>query len=159
MFVQILSWLLVAFFFLLGSILQPRATRVAVGLFFIVMALGVNLVLTVSAPEQFVLLGAGSSLPFYRHLFRDIVVLNPVLLGLCGVLYETVVGVAILGKGRSVTWGLAGALLFLLVITPLNPATYPNLLFAAALAVLLRHRYDRSFVEIVRSAIRRRGMT
>lgn len=158
MFVQLLSWLLVGFFFMLGSVMRPHATRIVVGLFFIVMALGVNLVLVVSAPEQFVLLGVDSSLPLYRHLFRDVVTQNPIVLGLCGVVYETIVGLAILGKRRSVKWGLVGGMIFLLVITPLNLATYPNPLFAAALATLLRHRYDRSFVEIVRNAIRRRRM-
>lgn len=53
------------------------------------------------------------------------------------------VGLLILSHGRRVKLGLLGAIVFLLVITPLGVWTLPNPLMALGLARLLTKDYPR----------------
>lgn len=53
-------------------------------------------------------------------------------------------GLLILSRGRSVKVALAGAIVFLIAITPLGIWTLPNLVLAAGLAWLLKEEYKTS---------------
>jgi len=136
-------------------IVRPRAGRWFVGLFFLAMGLGVNLTFVLRDPSQFVALGTAEPLvPLYAAFFEQVVGRAPVLWGLLVVAFQLVVGVLLLGRGPSVRWGLAGATVFLLAITPLGPWTLANPLLAVALATLWRRPHDASLLDAVRGASR-----
>jgi hypothetical protein len=109
------------------------------------MAIGVNVVLVLLAPEQFVALGTSDPLlPFYNWFFENVVALAPALFGLLAAAFETTIGVMILRGGRLARWGLIGGIAFLLGITPLGVWTLANPVLAAALALLLWRGYQET---------------
>ncbi len=57
---------------------------------------------------------------------------------------EIAAGLLILSYGRAVTCGLAAAIAFLILITPLDVWTLPNPLMAIGLARLLAKDFPRS---------------
>jgi len=134
-------------------ILRPRVGRWFVGLFFVTMGLGVNLSLVLLDPSQFVALGTAEPLvPLYAAFFESVVATAPGLWGLLVVAFQVVVGLLMLGRGPSVRWGLAGAIAFLLAITPLGPWTLANPLLSLGLATLWRRPHDVSLLDAVRRA-------
>jgi hypothetical protein len=136
---------------LILCVLRPNAGRVFLGLFFTVMAIGVNVVLVVAAPDLFVGLGTNDAVvPLYRWFFENVVALAPPLFGLLAAAYEVTIALLILSRGRYVKWGLTGGIVFLIGITPLGIWTLANPILALAMACLLRKEYDRSFMEMLR---------
>jgi hypothetical protein len=70
-------------------LLGPDAGRIFLGLFFLEMAIGINVVLVLVAPGQFVALGTDEPLiPLYRWSFENVVALAPPLFGLLAADYE-----------------------------------------------------------------------
>jgi hypothetical protein len=119
---------------------RPGAGRRALGIFFIIMAVGVNVVFVLAAPEGFVDLGTSAPLLSpWGWVFEHVVARAPAAFSLLVASYEVTIGLMMM-KGRQ--WGslgLVGGIVFLLVIAPLGPWTVPNLIMAAALgAILLR---------------------
>lgn len=138
---------------LILCVVRPNAGRIFLGIFFLIMAIAVNIVLVFVAPGQFVALGVdGAILPLYQWVFEHIVAAAPPVFGLLAAAYEITVGLLILHKGKSVKWGLIGGIVFLLGITPLGIWTLANPILALAMAYLLTKRFDRSLPEMVRSA-------
>jgi hypothetical protein len=130
---------------LLLCVLRPYAGRIFVGVFFLLMAVGVNVVLVLVAPDQFVALGTEAPvLPPYEWFFANIVALAPPVFGLLAATYEIAVAHLMLSKGRYAKWGLLGGIAFLVAITPLGVWTLGNPIMAVALAYLLTKEYDRS---------------
>ena len=76
-------------------------------------------------------------------------------MGILAAAGETVIGLLILSRGGRVKLGLAGAIIFLLAITPLGIWTLPNPVLAAGLAWLLTKEYPRSLLDLLRSSWRR----
>ena len=135
---------------LLLCVLRPYAGRIFVGVFFLVMAVGVNVVLVLVAPEQFVALGTDAPvLPPYEWFFANVVALAPPVFGLLAAAYEIAVALLMLSKGRYAKWGLLGGIAFLLAITPLGVWTLGNPIMAVALAYLLTKEYDRSLPQML----------
>ena len=135
---------------LILCVLRPNAGRVFLGLFFMVMAIGVNVVLVVVAPDLFVGLGTNDAIvPLYRWCFENVVALAPPLFGLLAAAYEITIALLMLSRGRHVKWGLIGGIVFLIGITPLGIWTLANPILALTLALLLRKEYDKSFVEML----------
>jgi hypothetical protein len=142
---QLISWLIFCIAVLTFCLIRPNAARLFIGIFFIVMALAVNLLLSALAPDQFVKLGTDAPLvPFYAWFFQNIVAPAPQLIGILAAAGEIALGLLILSGGRRVTLGLAGAIFFLIVTTPLGIWTLPNPVFAAGLAWLMRKEYPNS---------------
>ena len=140
---------------LVVCLLRPGAGRLFLGIFFLAMAIGVNVVLVLVAPEQFVGLGADAPLtPVFPWFFENVVALAPPLFGLLVVAYEVTIALMMLSRGRYAKWGLIGGIVFLIGITPLGIWTLANPVLAAAMATLLRRDYDRSLPEMLRSAFR-----
>lgn len=132
-------------------IVRPRAGRWFLGLFFLAMGLGVNLAFVLWDPQQFVALGTAEPLvPAYAAFFGAVVASAPALWGLLVVAFQVAVGVLLLGRGATVRWGLAGAIVFVLAITPLGPWTLANPLLAVALATLWRRPHDVGLLDAVR---------
>lgn len=120
---------------------RPELGRVVLGVFFLVMAVGVNLVFVLVSPEGFVRLGTDAPLvPLYEWFFRRVVAVAPAAFGLLAAAFEITVGVLMIRGGRGADAGLIGAIAFLAVISPLGPWTLPNLIMAAALGVVLWRR-------------------
>jgi len=114
------------------------------------MAVGVNVVLVLVAPDQFVALGTDAPVvPLYRWFFGNVVALAPPLFGLLAAAYEVTIALMMLFKGRYVKWGLIGGIVFLIAITPLGVWTLGNPIMALALAYLLTKEYDRTFLEML----------
>jgi len=136
--------------------LRPNAGRIFLAIFFLVMAIGVNVVLVFVAPAQFVALGTDEALvPLYHWFFENVVAIAPPLFGLLAAAYELTIALMMLSGGRYAKWGLIGGIVFLVGITPLGVWTLANPLLAAAMALLLRRDYDRSLPEMLRQALRR----
>ena len=131
-------------------LLRPNAGRIFLGIFFLVMAIGVNVVLVIIAPDQFVALGTEESLvPLYHWFFENVVALAPPVFGLLAAAYEITIALMMLSKGRYAKWGLIGGMVFLIGITPLGVWTLANPILAVAMALLLRREYDRSLPEML----------
>jgi hypothetical protein len=135
---------------LLLCLVRPYAGRIFVGIFFLIMAVGVNVVLVLVAPDQFVALGTDAPVvSLYRWFFENVVALVPPLFGLLAAGYEITIALMMLFKGRYVKWGLIGGIVFLIAITPLGVWTLGNPIMALALAYLLTKEYDRTFLEML----------
>jgi hypothetical protein len=138
---QTLVWGLVCVGALGLSLWRPDLGRVVFGVFFIVMALGVNVVFVLADPDGFVKLGTNAPLLApYEWIFEHIVGRAPAMFGLLVAAFEITIGSLMISGGRRADWGLIGGIVFLVAITPLGPWTLPNLIMAAALGVVLRSR-------------------
>lgn len=122
---------------------RPVAGRGFLGAFFLLMGLGVNLGFVLFAPEMFVELGAADPVvPLYTWFFTNVVAAAPALWGLAVVAFEAAVGLLLLLGGAGAKWGVAGAILFLVGITPLGPWTQANPILIVALTTLWFRRSD-----------------
>jgi hypothetical protein len=146
---RLLVWSIFSALLIAISVYQPNIGRIVAGLFFLAMALGVNLTLILVDVGFYVAYGSQAFLPLYRWFFREIVALNPTFFAILLVVYEFTVGILMLNKGLYVRLGLAGGILFLLAITPLGLETLGNIGMTVALALLLRQEYDRTLIDIL----------
>jgi hypothetical protein len=111
---QMVPWLIFCVLFLAFCTWKPLAARMFIGLFFIVMAIAVNWMLSFAAPDLFVGLGADAPLlTFYEWVFTDVVARAPQAVGIPAGVGEIVLGVLMLSKGRWAAVGLVGAIAFL----------------------------------------------
>jgi hypothetical protein len=146
---RLLVWSIFSALLIAISVYRPNVGRIVAGLFFLAMALGVNLTLILVDVGFYVTYGSQALLPLYRWFFREVVALNPTFFAILLVAYEFTVGILMLNKGLYVRLGLAGGILFLLAITPLGLETLGNIGMAVALALLLRQEYDRTLIDIL----------
>ena len=153
-----LERLLVASLFNLAVLLfclwRPNWGRIFLGLFFIVMAVGVHVILVLVAPAAYLGFGATALLPLYRWLFATIVAWNPVLFGLLAAAFELTLAVLMLSKGRYARWGCIVSGLFMLAIMPLGYEVLPNILLAVALFHLATRWFDVSLLDMLRRRTR-----
>ena len=148
---QLIPWATFCIAVLVLCLVKPRAGRIFVGIFFIIMAIGVNAVLSVAAPDQFVKLGTDTALlPFYAWAFENFVAPAPQIVGILAAAGETAIGLLVLSGGRRAKLGLLGAITFLIVTTPLGIWTLPNPIFAAGLLRLLPEEYPRNLLQLHR---------
>lgn len=136
-------------------LLRPNAGRIFLGFFYSAMGLGVNLVLGLTNPQSYLEMGRGASIPLYRELFSQIISLNPILFILLIAAFQITMGLLILYKQRAVKIGLVGTMVFVVAITPLGIHQIPWLGLPLIQAYLLTKDFNKSFVEIIRSKIRR----
>jgi hypothetical protein len=107
---QLITFAVLSSLVLVLCVLRPNAGRVFLGLYFLVMAIGVNVVLVFVAPDQFVALGTNDAMvPLYRWFFENVVALAPPLFGSLAAAYEVAIALLMLSKGRYVKWGSSGA--------------------------------------------------
>jgi hypothetical protein len=147
---QLVTFALFSLLVLLLCLVRPGAGRIFMGIFFLVMAIGVNVVLVLVAPNLFVALGTNDAIiPLYRWFFENVVALAPPLFGLLAAAYEITIALMMLSKDKYVKWGLIGGIVFLIGITPLGVWTLANPILALTLAYLLTREYDRSLLEML----------
>lgn len=135
---------------------RPNAARIFLGLFFLVMALGVNGSFTFSNPQGYVEYADGALISVYRELALTIVELNPVLFGLALMAFEIAMGLLLLHKGRSVRLGLLGTMAFLIGIAPLSYLQFPWLGLVVGEGYLITQDFQDTFLDILRSRFRPR---
>ncbi len=142
-------WLVFVLVILVFSLWRPNAARIFLGFFFLAMAIGVNIVTVIVNPQSYLAMGSNALIPFYRSVFSNIIAINPVLFVLPVAAFQIACALLMLGKQKSVKLGLIGGILFLVAITPLGLESLPNLILAFAMALLLRHAFDKSFYEML----------
>jgi len=135
-------------------LVRPQAARLFVGMFFGVMGAGVHGLLVLTNPEGYVGFAEQALLPFYRQIGVFLTAPHPRAFGIVMLMLEVTLAVLILSRGRWVKVGIAGAILFLVGISPLGFDILPNLLLAAALVYLWTQDFPRDAVTMLRN---RRG--
>ena len=133
--------------------IKPNAGRIFLGLFFLVMAIGVNGSFTFTNPQAYVEYASGALIPIYRDIALTIVQLNPMLFGLLLMVFEIVMGLLILHKQKSVRIGLIGTMVFLIGIAPLGLIQFPWLGLIIGEAYLLTKDFDTAFLDIIKSKL------
>ena len=152
-------WLAVTLLFDLFAMKKPFGARIVLGLFFIVMALGVNLVIARSDAGLVAALGADALIPFYRWAFREWVAAAPLAFIVPIILLQLAAGVLMLGRGTAAKGGLAAATLFLVLSAPLHEMALPNLLFAVGTWILLRGDLRRGLPDMLHAGRGRSSIT
>jgi hypothetical protein len=135
-------------------LLKPNAGRIFLGIFYLIMDIGVNCVNAFTNPQSTVQMGADSLIPLYRTFFSEVVSAAPSLFILIVALFQIIVGLLILNKHKKVKLGLTGASVFLVFITPFGIIQLPWLGMAAVQIFLLRKDFNKTFVEIIAGKFR-----
>jgi len=134
---------------------KPNIGRIFLGIFYLIMAIGINIVNAISNPQTTVQMGEASLFAFYRTFFTDVVTKAPVLFILLVALFEIIMGLLILNKHKKVKIGLIGTSIFLFLITPFGYIQLPWLGIALIQLYLLRKDFDKTFIEVIGNAISR----
>lgn len=132
---------------------KPNTGRIVLGIFFLIMALGVNGSFTFTNPQAYVDYASGALIPAYRGLALAIVQLNPTVFGVLLMAYEAAMAILLLGRGNAVKGGLIGTMVFLLGISPLSYLQIPWLGLIGAEVYLLRKDFDRSILDTIQARL------
>ena len=135
-------------------LIKPNAGRIVLGIFFLVMAIGVNGSFTFTNPQAYVEYAEGALIAPYRDLALSIVSVQPMLFGLLLMVFEIGLGLLILHKKKSVRIGLIGTMVFLIGIAPLSLVQIPWLGLIIGEVYLLTREFDTSFLDLVKSRLR-----
>ena len=129
---------------------KPNAGRIFLGIFFLVMALGVNGSFTFGNPQAYIDYASGALIPLDRALTVNVISISPFLFGLLLMAFEITMGLLLLHKHKSVKIGLLGTMLFLAGMAPLDWVQLPWLGLIVAEIHLFKHDFDRSLWEMIR---------
>lgn len=140
-------------------VLKPNIGRIFLGIFYLIMAIGINLFNAITDPHSTVQMGEASLLDFYKTIFSEVIAKAPVLYILLIALFQITMGLLILNKHRNVKFGLIGTTIFLILITPFGYIQIPWLGIAAVQLYLLRKDFDKTLIEIITDSLRRRKLT
>lgn len=143
-------WLAFVLLVFLFCFIKPNWARIFLGFFFLVMAIGINVVTVLVAPQSYIEMGRNAFIPFYRWIFLNVIALNPALFVLPIAGFQITIALMMLNKKKYVKIGLVGGILFLVGIAPLGLESLPNLILAAALGWLLRGEYDTTLLESIK---------
>jgi hypothetical protein len=138
---------------------RPQVARIFVGLFFAAMGLGIHGTLIATNPQGYVDFAANAPWAVYRGIGGWLIEPSPLAFGIVMLVFETVTAALILSRGRYVRWGLLGAILFLVGITPLGLEEVPNVVLAAGMAFLLTKDFPTDVWTMLRRHRRRRLTT
>ena len=136
---------------LLLALFKPEAGRIVFGVFFLLMAWGVNFPMMLYDPNLYPMAGANSFIPLYRWFFTQVLALYPIPFILLLIGFETMVAVLILCQGRWVKLGLGLGALFCLGIAWIGVEGVWMPTVAIAPLVMLRKDYPLSVVGMWRS--------
>jgi hypothetical protein len=134
---------------LIGAVFKPNGTRLFVGFFFLLMALGVNLTMLLTDPNLYIMAGSAALLPVYRWFFTQVLAIAPVPFVIALIVFEISVGVSILSRGKWVKYGLIAGALFSIGMAPLGIESVTTPVLGLAIALLLRKQYPHSLVDIL----------
>ena len=136
---------------LLLALFKPQAGRIVFGVFFLLMAWGVNFPMMLYDPSLYPMAGANSFIPLYRWFFTQVLALYPALFILLLIGFETMIGVLVLSQERWVKLGLGLGALFCLGIAWIGIEGIWMPAVAIAPLVLLRKDFPRSVVSLWQS--------
>jgi len=121
---------------------NPRLGQKVTGVFFLLMALGVNLPILLTNPDLYVQMGNGAFLPLYRWFFSTILATYTIPLGFALIVFEITTGILILFRGKAMLTGLLMASVFCIFVTPLGieEITAPLLMISFAILALKNQR-------------------
>jgi hypothetical protein len=136
-------------------IVKPNAGRIFLGIFYLIMAIGINMVNAFTDPQSTVQMGEASLIGFYRTIFTEVVSKAPVIFILLIALFEIIMGLLILNKHKKVKLGLIGTTVFLILITPFGYIQLPWLGIALVQLYLLKKDFDKTLIEIIGSALQK----
>jgi hypothetical protein len=139
-----------ALILLLLALLKPQAGRIVFGIFFLLMAWGVNFPMMLYDPSLYPLAGANSFIPLYRWFFTEVLAMYPVPFVLLLIGFETAVGVLMLSQGSWVKLGLGLGALFCLGIAWIGPEGVWMPTVAVAPLVMLRKEFPISVIGLLR---------
>src|SRR3712207_4161561 len=97
---QLVIWLVFVLMVLACCRVKPNATRIFLGLFFIVMGIGFHLILIMRDPHGYDGFSTSAFLPLYRWPFRAVVRPCPLTFALVAATFEIAVALLMLSKGR-----------------------------------------------------------
>jgi len=137
-------------------IAKPNFGRIFLGIFYLIMAIGINIVNAFTNPLSTVKMGEASIIDFYRIFFSNVVSQAPTLFILIVALFEIIMGLLILNKHQKVKLGLIGTSIFLFLIAPFGYIQLPWLGIAIIQFYLLSKDFDKTFAEIIVSSLRRK---
>ncbi|MBI9097531.1 MAG: hypothetical protein JEY91_03585 [Spirochaetaceae bacterium] len=152
----IISGLVFSAVIIILSIYRTNACRIFLGLFFIVMALGVNLPFVVTQPYFVYEYGMGAWFSYYRVLTESIIGLNPKLFGVILISFELVTGLLLLGKDSRVKIGIFLSSGFILILVPLYYSQIAWAISIPGILLLLRKNYRQNMVEILSVKLKKR---
>ena len=79
---QLITSVVFSLLVLLLCLVRPNAGRIFLGIFLLVMAIGVNVVLVLISPNLFVALGTNDAIiPLYQWFFENVVAIAPPFIG------------------------------------------------------------------------------
>lgn len=133
------------------AIWKPQAARMTIGIFYLVMALGVNLPLLALNPGLYPLAGSHALLPLYRWFFTVVMPLALIPLIKTLILVEAAIGLAVLYRGKAVKVGLIAVALFCLLITPVGMEEITAPLIGIAALLSLRQPAQVTFLELFKN--------
>lgn len=134
---QTIIWAAICLVALGLALWRPTAGRLVLGLFFIILAVGVEVAFVLALPDGFVDLDTTAPLLSPWWVLEHVVAKAPATFSLLVASYGVAMGLMMVKGGRWGSLGLAGGIVLLLVIAPLCPWTVPGLMMAAALGVIL----------------------
>ena len=134
---------------------KPNTGRIFLGFFYLVMAIGINMVNAFTNPQTTIQMGEASLIGFYKTIFSDIVAKSPVIFILIIALFEISMGLLILNKQKKVKLGLLGTSIFLVMITPFGYIQIPWLGIAAIQIYLMKKDFDKTLIETISSILKR----
>jgi hypothetical protein len=135
-------------------LLKPNAGRIFIGIFFLIMALGVNGYFTFANPQGYIDYASEALIPFYRDIALAVVELNPVFFGILLMAFEITMGLLLLNKHKAVKIGLIGTIAFLIGISPLSYLQIPWLGLIIGQVYLLTKEFDTTLLEMIRAKLR-----
>lgn len=146
-----------ALFMILFAIWKPQVSRIFLGIFFIVMALGVNLSFVLTDPTLFVEAGRNALLPIYKWFFTVVLAWNPVVFAIPLILIEITIGGLILCKGKYVRYGMIAAVIFCLLLTPVGKEELTSPLMAIAPAIMIHKQFDLSLWDLIKGLFKKKS--
>lgn len=141
---------IVALFFVISAMKWPTAARILIGSIF-VGAFAVNLFTALTNPSAYLEFGEFTPSAFYRSIilgpFSDHVQLYVSVIAVC----QLFVGIFICFKGKPMNVAMAGAIIFLLAISPLGiGSAFPApLIMALGLVILMFRKIRFNVYEII----------
>lgn len=135
--------------------LKPNAGRIFLGIFYLIMAIGINIVNALTNPQTTVQMGEASLVPFYRTVFTEVVAKAPSIFILAIAFFQIIMALLILNKHRKVRIGLLGTIIFLVLITPFGYIQIPWLGIALIQIYLLRKDFDKTLYEYIMLAFQK----
>ena len=127
-----------------------NVVRIVFG-FVMLAGAAVNAFFALTQPGIYDTFGDMAILPFYRNLWRSLVVPNILVFLALTVLFELTTGILLLSEGAAVKVGMGMAILFFLALVPFwwKGGAIINVVFAVIMALLLCYDYDKNIVDLI----------